>query len=244
MPLARLSILSGKLQEVVPLVSEPQVSRANMVVRRVLFIAILIASSYSYELINHSTSNLHDLETPVDRALPVVPIFAVPYLSFLLFLPLTLLLFAVTSWRRFCILALAVIVASLTADLFYLIFQTYVQRPVVAGSDIGSQLVRLVYAHDQPYNDFPSLHTADSTLAAIAYFRWTRRYGLIVLPLVVAIIAATLLIKQHYLADVLGGLVLAALSYWIAGKVVRRSTDTPRGTVRVKQEPQAARYKD
>lgn len=219
-------------------------SRAIVIARRVLFVAILIASFYSYELINHSTTNLHNLETPLDRALPVVPIFAVPYISFLLFLPLTVLLFGVTSWERFKVLALALIIASLAGDIFYLFFQTYVQRPVVAGSDIGSQLLRLVYAHDQPYNDFPSLHTADSTLAAIAYFRWKPRYGFIALPLVIAIIAATVLIKQHYLADVLGGLLLAGLSYWIASKVVKQSNSTPKGTGAVREEVRAAGHRD
>lgn len=199
-------------------------SRAFTIARRALFVAILVASFYSYEFINHSTTNLHSLETPLDRALPVVPIFAVPYILFLLFLPLTVLLFGLTSWERFKTLGLALIIASLVGDVFYLTFQTYVQRPVVAGHDLGSQLVRLVYAHDQPYNDFPSLHTADSTLAAIAYFGWKRRYGFLALPLVVAIIAATVLIKQHYLADVAGGLVLAGLSYWIASKLVKRTS--------------------
>lgn len=215
-------------------------SHAITIARRVLFVAILIVSFYSYEFINHSTSNLHNLETPLDRALPVVPIFAAPYIAFLLFLPLTVLLFGVTSWERFTTLALALIIASLAADVFYLYFQTYVQRPVVVGNDIGSQLLRLVYAHDQPYNDFPSLHTADSTLAAIAYFRWKPRYGFIALPLVVAIIAATVLIKQHYVADVIGGLLLAGLSYWIASKVVKQSNGTPHSAVAVKEEMPAA----
>lgn len=219
-------------------------SRAILIARRVLFVGILIASFYSYEFINHSTSNLHSLETPLDRALPVVPIFAVPYIAFLLFLPLTVLLFGVTSWERFKTLALALIIASLAGDVFYLFFQTYVQRPVVSGNDMGSQLLRLVYAHDQPYNDFPSLHTADSTLAAIAYFRWKPRYGFIALPLVVAIIAATVLIKQHYLADVLGGLLLAGLSYWIASKVVKQSHGTPARTFAAKKEVQAAGHTD
>lgn len=189
---------------------------------RALLVVVLVASIYSYELVNHSTSALHVLRTPLDAALPFVPLFAIPYLLYLPFLLLTLLLLGVTKWRRFTILALAFIFANFTADLVYLFFQTYVPRHSVPGADLGSQLVRFVYAHDQPYNAFPSLHTAGATLCFLAYYRWKPRYGLVALPLVIAIIAATVLIRQHYLADVAGGLLLAALAYWASSRLAHR----------------------
>lgn len=189
---------------------------------RALLVVALVASIYSYELVNHSTSNLHVLRTPLDVALPFVPLFAIPYLLYLPFLLLTLLLFGATNWRRFTVLALAFIFANVAADLFFLFFQTYVQRPSVPGADLGSQLVRFIYAHDQPYNAFPSLHTAGATLCFLAYYHWRPRYGLAVLPLALAIIAATVLIRQHYLADVAGGLLLAALAYWAASRLAHR----------------------
>ena len=196
--------------------------RERDIASRALLVVVLVASIASYELINHATHNLHVLRTPLDDALPFVPLFAIPYLLYLPFLLVTLLLFGATNWQRFTVLALAFIVASLTADLFYLFLQTYVQRPSVPGDDLGAQLVRFVYAHDQPYNAFPSLHTAGAILCALAYFSWRPRYGAVVLPLVIAIIAATVLIRQHYLADVAGGLALAGLSYALADTFARR----------------------
>lgn len=201
-----------------------RIQHARQIASRALLVVALLASLASYELINHVTRDLHVLRTPLDDALPFVPLFAIPYLLYLPFLVITLLHFGVTSWRRFTVLALAFIVASLTADLFYLFVQTYVQRPSVPGDDLGAQLVRFVYAHDQPYNAFPSLHTAGATLCGVAYYRWRPRYGVVVLPLVVAIIAATVLIRQHYLADVAGGLTLAGLSYALADRLARRFT--------------------
>ena len=185
------------------------------IVGRALLVIGLGASVVSYEPINHATAELHSLNTPLDVALPLVPAFAIPYVLYPPFLLLTLLLFGVTNWRRFQALVLAVILASRTAGVFYLAFQTVVQRPSVPGSDLGAQLVHWVYAHDEPYNAFPSLHTTGAALCCIAYFRWRLRYGLASLPLVTAIIAATVLIRQHYLADVAGGLALARLAFWI-----------------------------
>lgn len=191
----------------------------RQVAGRTFLVTVLAASILSYELFNHASHDLHVLRTPLDAALPLVPLFAIPYLLYLPWLLLTLLLFAATSWERFKVLALALILASLAADLCFLLFQTYVQRPGVTGDDLGAQLTRYVYAHDHPYNAFPSLHTAGAALCAIAYVRWRRGYGVVALPLAFAIIAATVLIRQHYLADVAGGLVLASLAYWTACRI-------------------------
>lgn len=186
------------------------------VVSRLLLIALLVASAASYELLNHPAGRMHVLATPLDAAVPFVPLFAVPYLLYLPFVFITLVLLGITRWERFRTLALASIITLLVADLFFIFLQTYVSRPAVTGDDLGSQLVRYIYSADQPYNDFPSLHAAGSALCAIAYFRWNRWYGFLSLPLVIAIIASTVLIRQHYLLDVAGGLGLAGLSYWIA----------------------------
>src|SRR5690349_8794781 len=144
---------------------------------------------------------------------------AIPYLLFLPFVLGTLLLFALVDWTRFRTLALAVILAALAADLAFIAFQTYVARPYVVGNDLGARLVRAVYTGDQPYNGFPSLHVAFSALCLIAYAGWRQAYALAVLPLVAAIIAATVLIRQHYLADVAGGLALAGLAYWVSARL-------------------------
>lgn len=198
---------------------------------RVLWVVVLLGAIYSYEPLNHASGNLHFLRTPLDQLLPVVPIFAVPYLSYLPFLAVTIVLFATRNWQQFKVFALALIIASLAADVVYIVFQTYVVRPEITGTDIGSSLVRYVYANDQPYNDFPSLHTAGSVLCGIAYFAWKRAYGWTVLPLVVAIVASTVLIRQHYLADVVGGLVLAFTAYFIAWKLLGRSSQRSAVTV-------------
>jgi membrane-associated phospholipid phosphatase len=195
---------------------------ARTIAGRAALVVALAAALYSYEPLNHATAHVHVLRTPLDAALPFVPLMAIPYLLFLPFVLGTLLLFALMDWPRFRTLALAVILAALAADLAFIAFQTYVARPSVAGDDLGARLVRAVYAGDQPYNGFPSLHVAFSTLCLIAYARWRWAYALAALPLVAAIIAATVLIRQHYLADVAGGLALASLAYWMVVWITER----------------------
>jgi membrane-associated phospholipid phosphatase len=66
-----------------------------------------------------------------------------------------------------------------------------------------------VYAGDHPFNDFPSLHVSTSAIIAIHWWRFNRRAGLVAVIWAVLIAMSTVLIRQHYLADVAGGLILA-----------------------------------
>jgi membrane-associated phospholipid phosphatase len=161
-----------------------------------------------YALLNHGPAVLH-LQTSIDRALPLVPIFVIPYDSLNLYVYLSLILFLLLRNRLFQSAALSMIGAWLVSYLFYFFLQTEVVRPVVMGNDIFSRMVRDVYAGDSPFNDFPSLHTSISTILAIHWFRMDRRIGWPVAVWTALIVASTLLVKQHYVADLVSGLVLA-----------------------------------
>ncbi|MFI5271966.1 MAG: phosphatase PAP2 family protein [Ktedonobacterales bacterium] len=191
----------------------PTVSRA---VRRCALVVALGAALASYELLNRPTAQVHLLQTPLDFALPVVPLLAFPYVAYLPLALAVLVALALSSWPRFRTLALAFIILCVAADLCYVFFQTRVARPVVPGDDLASQLVRLVYAHDQPFNDLPSQHAGGALMLAVATLRWRRRVGLVVLPLAVAIIASTVLIRQHSLIGAGAGLMLGAACYALA----------------------------
>jgi membrane-associated phospholipid phosphatase len=71
--------------------------------------------------------------------------------------------------------------------------------------------VSTIYSIDPPYNLFPSLHISLTALAAFAVWKADRRYGAILfigLALVAVAVCAT---KQHFVVDVVGGLVIAAM---------------------------------
>jgi membrane-associated phospholipid phosphatase len=92
---------------------------------------------------------------------------------------------------------------------FYIFAQSYVERPTLTGTDVFTQMIREVYATDNPYNAFPSLHTSLSTIMAAHWLRLHRPLGLVISGWVVLIVLSTLFVKQHYIPDVLLGLVIA-----------------------------------
>ena len=161
-----------------------------------------------YDLLNHGPAVMN-LRTPLDAALPVVRPFVIPYVSLNPLVYFTLIVFLLFRTKIFQSASLAMITAFLVSYLFYFFLQTEVIRPVLTGTDLFTRLIQGVYATDNPYNDFPSLHTSISTLLTIHWFRFDRRLGLVAAIWTALIVASTVLIKQHYVADLVAGLLLA-----------------------------------
>jgi membrane-associated phospholipid phosphatase len=165
-------------------------------------------TSLGYEVLNHGPYRLF-LRSPLDQALPVVPIFVVPYVSLQPFIYASLVIFLLFRARIFQSAVLSMIVTFLVSYAFFAFLQTYVERPVLTGGDTFTRMIRDVYAGDHPFNDFPSLHVSTSAIIAIHWWRFSRRFGPLPAIWAALIAMSTVLVRQHYLADVVGGLILA-----------------------------------
>jgi len=177
--------------------------------------------SLVYTPLNHGPNRIF-LRTPLDQAIPVVPVFVIPYISLTPYIAVTMALLLLARVRLFRSAAAAMIIAWLVSYAFYVFLQSYVARPELAGSDPLTALIRTVYAGDQPYNDFPSLHTSLSTVVAVHWWRVDRRIGIVAGAWTLLIIASTVLIHQHYLADLAAGLILAALASLVGLRLLAR----------------------
>ena len=186
----------------------------------VLLIPAILGTNLIYEQLNHGPSRIF-LQTPLDRALPVVPIFAIPYVSLIPYIGVSLLVFLFLRVRVYRSAAITMIVVWFISYACYFFLQSYVARPNISGTDPFSGLIRSIYASDQPYNDFPSLHTSLSTIIAIHWWRIDRRLGIAAAIWTALIVASTVLVKQHYLADVIGGLALAGSISWLLIRTTR-----------------------
>jgi membrane-associated phospholipid phosphatase len=156
------------------------------------------------------------LRSPIDDLIPVIGPFVVPYVSLRPFIYLSALLFLLFRVRLYRSAAIAMTLTLLVSYAFYALLQTYMERPVLTGADAFSQLIRDVYAADQPYNDFPSLHASLSTIFAIHWMRADKRIGAVVAGWVALIVLSTVFVKQHYVADVVAGVLLAFAASWSA----------------------------
>jgi membrane-associated phospholipid phosphatase len=185
-----------------------------------LAIGVFLVSKI-YAPLNHGPAVLN-LRTSLDEALPLIPLFVIPYITLQPVLYLSLILFFVFWTRIFQSAALSLVLAMLVSYAVYFFLQTEVVRPTVNGADALSRMVRGVYAGDNPYNDFPSLHTSLSTIIAIHWWRTDRRLGIAAAVWAALVVASTLFVKQHYIADLVSALVLAWGASLIAWRVLPR----------------------
>jgi len=58
------------------------------------------------------------------------------------------------------------------------------------------------------------MHVTFSVLSTLCLLKLNKKAGQIILPLAILIAFSTLLIKQHVILDVIGGLFLAVLGYY------------------------------
>jgi membrane-associated phospholipid phosphatase len=188
-----------------------------------LAVAVFFANEI-YFLLNHGPAVLH-LRTPLDDAIPVVPAFVIPYVSLNPYVYVTLAALLLLRTRIFQSAGLAMLGTWLVSYLFYFFLQSEMIRPVLAGTDVFTRMINAVYAGDNPYNCFPSLHTSMSTLMAVHWLRVDRRIGIAASVWTALIVASTVFIKQHYVADVAGGLVLGFATAWLAWRWVPHGDD-------------------
>ncbi|MDP1569035.1 MAG: phosphatase PAP2 family protein [Vicinamibacterales bacterium] len=149
----------------------------------------------------------------LDRALPLVPSWALVYGALYLFLIL-LPVFVVRQDALIRRTFQAYLLIWITAYVcFFVVYPTVAPRPdLVSGTGFGVWGLRTLYAADPPYNCFPSLHVAHSFVSALACARVHRRLGLIALIAATLVALSTLFTKQHYVLDVVAGVALACVA--------------------------------
>jgi hypothetical protein len=101
------------------------------------------------------------------------------------------------------------------------------------GSGLTDRVFRLLFVLDAPNNCFPSAHVAIPAIMAVALARAYPRWQGIIGPVFVLWSFTILTTEQHYAVDWVGGVVSAAIGWWIAKALVvpnRRVVEEPFGS--------------
>ncbi|SHH40065.1 PAP2 superfamily protein [Caloranaerobacter azorensis DSM 13643] len=180
----------------------------------VLLIIVLIMLKVSYLLINTLDMRKHHLMSHLDNYIPFISWMVIPYVLWYLYIWGILLYLLIKDKKLFITHSLAVILGQTICLIIFLLYPTYVIRPEVVGSDIFSKLVLLIYSNDNPVNAFPSVHVLQSVLTHIAILNIKNIKKSVKISSYVfstMVILSTITIKQHYVIDVAGGYLLAAI---------------------------------
>lgn len=171
-----------------------------------------------YTLINEFSvgTQAASLLLPGEETIPFIPLFIIPYLS--AFIIGLAPYFFVKDTKQFRKVVLSYLAVTVTAFAVFLSFPVHTPRPEFVSSNIFEWLVQLVYSLDQPYNSFPSLHVVTPILAGLIVYGYNKKWGTGILLWSVLITLSIVFIKQHYILDAVGGVLVA-----LAGFVLFRS---------------------
>ncbi len=158
---------------------------------------------------------LHVPELALDRVVPLRSTWALIYGSLYLFV-IVLPVFVVRQDEQIRRTVLAYLIVWITAYVCFLVYPTVAPRPAkVIGEGFGVWGLRFLYSADPPYNCFPSIHVAHSFVSALTCYRVHRGVGIAAGFCAALIGVSTLYTKQHYVLDVIAGIVLAGVAYLV-----------------------------
>jgi membrane-associated phospholipid phosphatase len=169
------------------------------------------------------------LMTPLDRVIPLWPWTSWFYEPFYA----AIFIIGVISFRsRFLYNRTLVCVCAniVLAALGHAFVRAEYPRPIlpVPAPDLSTAFLAFVYRIDPPGNVFPSLHVAHTFLIAFLLTMDRPRIGRVLLAMSIVLAASTLTTKQHFIADVAIGLVMAFTWRFWARRELARATASAR----------------
>lgn len=173
---------------------------------------VALLSFLGYALTN-KRSYTRTLKTRLDSYIHYNSLFVIPYVLLFPYLVLPLFLLETHYLRGYL---LSTTIANCLASVIWYFFPNGVSRePRIENTGVLNRLMNYIYKHDGDTNGFPSGHVFMSTIISYYLFLQQGFFGYIVLGFLIAI--STVFTKQHYVVDILGGLVMAVIAIGTAG---------------------------
>lgn len=164
----------------------------------------------------------HEVSLAIDAAIPLSPDWVIVYVATFFFWAAGLVMI-MREEKPLCFeLFSAIIISYAICFCFFLLYPTTMERPALVESGYPERLLGVLWALDTPTNLFPSMHCLLSWLCFRMSLRCKRTntfYKVFSFFAAVMIFASVVLVKQHVFADIIGGVLFAELSLFLAGKL-------------------------
>ena len=187
------------------------------IIKRAMWGLSILLISMSYPMLNQYRGETNSVFTAVDKLIPFNKYFILPYISWYIFVAVFAGILCIVDKERYLKLLITLNIGMITCYIIYYFYPTYVPRPMITGTDFFSNMVLNLYAADNPYNCFPSIHVLNSVLIAL----YTYESDKVSIPtkiscifIATSIVLSTMFIKQHYFADVVSAIIFAFILYF------------------------------
>ena len=153
-------------------------------------------------------------ESKLDKKIKLIPIFIVPYVSYYFLIIFSYFVLSKTTDSN--LFFISTIIANFTATIFWYFLPNGVKRPKIKATGPLSKILAWIYQNDGDSNGFPSAHVYIS-LISIYYFllRFSDHRAFFFIWCLL-ILLSTIFTKQHYVIDILGGIIFAIFALMLA----------------------------
>lgn len=197
--------------------------------------------SYLYGLTNGISRPLHTMEIWLDRMIPFNEYFIIPYIIWGPCIFLSFIFFFFKNRDAYYRMIVSSVIGHMFCYAFYMLYQTHVPRPFITDDTFFLKLVHYIYSNDEPVNAFPSIHVLTTYLMMRAYHweKLSKWVGWIPQFIGLSIILSTVFVKQHYVIDIAGGILLGEAMLLLAYHPATRRIFVPQRRLAERQRAQA-----
>lgn len=172
-------------------------------------------SNIFYRLLNNSSRGAYSLILDIDKKVPFIKEFILPYIIWYPFIFLALIYLCFKDKGIYYRTLISLNIGLIICYLIFYFFQTTVYRPLLVGSDIFTDLVRIIYNHDRPYNCFPSVHVITTYIVMRGINIVSKKKFILLSSNIIGtlIILSTQFVKQHVILDLVAAMLLGELIF-------------------------------
>lgn len=178
-------------------------------------LSCVILQSLLYLLAKNINTNYVIVGNDIDNHIPFISYSIIPYAGWYILLFVAPLIFYKSDKTLFIKYTISYLLISVLADIIFIMYPTYIIRPVLANDNIINEIINLIYKIDTPaLNCLPSLHCAVAFTWVIYFIKCDKLNKYLKLFLILfslLVIPCTLFIKQHVFIDAVLGVLLSII---------------------------------
>lgn len=165
----------------------------------------------------------------IDTVTPYIPILNLGYFSFYLYYVLVPFFSREEIQKKLAIVfTQRIVIATLPAFALFILLPVQVDmRDSIQGDDLLTTLLTLIHSVDEPYNAWPSLHVVHSLCVVLAVpliFKISKLNHTLLWIAWLILCYSTMTTQQHYLFDIMTGIIYALIIHFSMIKPVIKRT--------------------
>ncbi len=185
--------------------------------KRLMFVGIVswfILGYMTCSYINMLRGHYFNVALPFESSIPFIPIFILGYTG--VYLAIVLIYAVIDDYELFKKGMVFFFILSTVHFIFFLLLPVKMVRPdltyAVNAMDV---MTKYYYVIDNPVNCFPSLHVSYPLAGTLILWNYKRVWGIVMAVNTFIVALSVVLVKQHYIMDVVGAAVVTATIYYI-----------------------------